>query len=175
MSYLALTFYYTCLLFRSGNAGLIISNQYSCDWIGCSQPSLKISKITTTYFIEREFLVIEAGGEGHSLYLRIYQNILFWAVKQWTLVLRIGGRWDFTPALFGSIPCCDQRLHPPSATFNVFYCSIKQYRHQVWILNFGFETALEILVMFLSLSPGLVMPCPQNQAKKLAQCSIKIW
>ena len=91
MSYLALTFYYTCLLFRSGNAGLIISNQYSCDWIGCSQPSLKISKITTTCFIERGISGIEAGGESHSLFLPIYPNILFWANKQWTLVLRIRG------------------------------------------------------------------------------------
>ena len=41
------------------------------------------------------------------------------------LYLELEGGWDFTPALFGSIPCCDQRLHPPPATFNVFYCSIK--------------------------------------------------
>ena len=125
-SYFTLNLLHLPAFFRSGNAGLIISNQYSYDWIGRSQSFLQISKITNTCFSEREFFGVGAGREGHSLYyLPIYQNILLWANKQWTLVLRIGGGWDFTPAPFGSIPCCDQRLHPPPESFNVFYCTIK--------------------------------------------------
>ena len=125
-SYFTLNLLHLPAFFRSGNAGLIISNQYSYDWIGRSQSFLQISKITNTCFSEREFFGVGAGREGHSLYyLPIYQNILLWANKQWTLVLRTGGGRDFTTALFGSIPCCDQRLHPPPKSFDVFYCSIK--------------------------------------------------
>ena len=91
-SYFTLNLLHLPAFFRSGNAGLIISNQYSYDWIGRSQSFLQISKITNTCFSEREFFGVGAGREGHSLYyLPIYQNILLWANKQWTLVLRIGG------------------------------------------------------------------------------------